>query len=451
MSLSGTTEHPVSKTKTDKKLKEKKSPSYSKPKASESVINLSHTQAFRSQPADETEVPTDATKQSLEASMSAEEQEQEYQVTEVETISDDEELETLDSNPWVMFLWNLRAKQLMTSFMIPTDIYKDSDLASIPDDDIWSIFGSQTSETEDKRETNSDDETNLNASGEESLQPIRLLASTLKDLLPSLIHDSVKSTVQESIEEQTFIIQATKELSKVIQTKIGKKVKAKVQTGLSSRSFKKANVEGEKNNPKSPEADTDNVEGEQLFVKTTKDAMAEQVSTKENVSCLQDPPRDQRKGKRIPDEDAQMKQLIPLIKQIFQRENEFHLDSTTQLIKQLKHIKKDTPKGREMVKKLQFAIEARDDVNEARRIIRENLDDGLIPAECKASAGNEDPLKCKASAGNEDALKYKASVGNEDPLKCKASEGNEDPLKCKASASNKDPLSAKHQRVMKTR
>ncbi|GKE82166.1 hypothetical protein Tco_1552166, partial [Tanacetum coccineum] len=63
---------------------------------------------------------------------------------------------------------------------------------------------------------------------------------------------------------------------------------------------------------------------------------------------------------------------------VFQRENEFHLATTAQLIRQLKHIKRDTPEGKDMVKKLQFAIEARDDVNEARRIIRENLDDGLM-------------------------------------------------------------------------
>nr|GEV02617.1 copia protein [Tanacetum cinerariifolium] len=63
---------------------------------------------------------------------------------------------------------------------------------------------------------------------------------------------------------------------------------------------------------------------------------------------------------------------------VFQREHEFHLASTTQLIKQLKHIKRDTLEVQQMVKKLQFAIEARDDVDEARKIIRDNLDDGSI-------------------------------------------------------------------------
>ncbi|GKA14434.1 hypothetical protein Tco_0694080 [Tanacetum coccineum] len=63
---------------------------------------------------------------------------------------------------------------------------------------------------------------------------------------------------------------------------------------------------------------------------------------------------------------------------VFQRENEFYLAITAQLTRQLKHIKRYTPEGKYMVKKLQFAIEARDDVNEARRIIRENLDDSLM-------------------------------------------------------------------------
>nr|GEW29059.1 hypothetical protein [Tanacetum cinerariifolium] len=37
-----------------------------------------------------------------------------------------------------------------------------------------------------------------------------------------------------------------------------------------------------------------------------------------------------------------------------------------------------TPEAQQMVKKLQFAIEARDDVDEARKIVRDNLDDGLM-------------------------------------------------------------------------
>ncbi|GJV43008.1 hypothetical protein Tco_1427544 [Tanacetum coccineum] len=50
---------------------------------------------------------------------------------------------------------------------------------------------------------------------------------------------------------------------------------------------------------------------------------------------------------------------------VFQRENEFHLATSAQLIKQLKHINRDTPEGQEMYKKMLFAIEARHDVAEA--------------------------------------------------------------------------------------
>ncbi|GJZ42639.1 retrovirus-related pol polyprotein from transposon TNT 1-94 [Tanacetum coccineum] len=62
----------------------------------------------------------------------------------------------------------------------------------------------------------------------------------------------------------------------------------------------------------------------------------------------------------------------------FQREDEFHLATTSQLIRQLRHIKWDTPEAEQMFKKMQFAIKARDDVEEARKIVRDNLDDGLI-------------------------------------------------------------------------
>ncbi|GJX82046.1 hypothetical protein Tco_0331527 [Tanacetum coccineum] len=46
----------------------------------------------------------------------------------------------------------------------------------------------------------------------------------------------------------------------------------------------------------------------------------------------------------------------------------------------------------EMFQRLQLTIKARNDVEQARIIIRDNLDDGAIPVDCKASEGNEDPL-----------------------------------------------------------
>ncbi|GKB09450.1 hypothetical protein Tco_0837762 [Tanacetum coccineum] len=155
MSLSGTSEHPVSKT-TDKKQKTKKYPSTSKPKASSIVIQTLIPQASTT-----TEVPADITKQSLEASKSTEEQdnqpqtddtekEQEHKVTEDKNIGDDDEL----VDPWTPIL-RFRQQNNHDEPLIPTqyEINEDSDLASIPDDDIYSISDSQPSETEDERET----------------------------------------------------------------------------------------------------------------------------------------------------------------------------------------------------------------------------------------------------------------------------------------------------------
>ncbi|GKD00746.1 hypothetical protein Tco_1171020 [Tanacetum coccineum] len=97
---------------------------------------------------------------------------------------------------------------------------------------------------------------------------------------------------------------------------------------------------------------------------------------------------------------------------VFHREDEFHLATTSQLIRQLKHIKRDTLEAEQMFKKMQFAIKARDDVEEARKIIRDNLDDGLIPAECKASEGTEDQLSAKHQLVIKGLADGKASASN---------------------------------------
>nr|GEV07052.1 retrovirus-related Pol polyprotein from transposon TNT 1-94 [Tanacetum cinerariifolium] len=59
---------------------------------------------------------------------------------------------------------------------------------------------------------------------------------------------------------------------------------------------------------------------------------------------------------------------------VFQREEEFHLATTAQLIKQQSAIQRGTPKAEEMIKKLELTMEARDDVIQARKIIQDNLD-----------------------------------------------------------------------------
>ncbi|GJZ67749.1 hypothetical protein Tco_0630989 [Tanacetum coccineum] len=59
---------------------------------------------------------------------------------------------------------------------------------------------------------------------------------------------------------------------------------------------------------------------------------------------------------------------------VFQREKKFHLATTAQLIRIRRTIKRDTPEGKQMYKKMEFVIEARNDVVEARKIVKDNLD-----------------------------------------------------------------------------
>nr|GEX48037.1 hypothetical protein [Tanacetum cinerariifolium] len=59
----------------------------------------------------------------------------------------------------------------------------------------------------------------------------------------------------------------------------------------------------------------------------------------------------------------------------FQRKLEFHLATTSQLIRTQQAIQRNTPKAEEMYKKLEFTIEARDDAAVAKKILKDNLDD----------------------------------------------------------------------------
>nr|GFB48908.1 hypothetical protein [Tanacetum cinerariifolium] len=66
-------------------------------------------------------------------------------------------------------------------------------------------------------------------------------------------------------------------------------------------------------------------------------------------------------------------QLLKNLKAKFQEE-EFHLATTPQLIRIHNAIKKNSTKAKEMYNKLNFVIEARIDVVEARRNVLDNLD-----------------------------------------------------------------------------
>ncbi|GJY52474.1 hypothetical protein Tco_0443321 [Tanacetum coccineum] len=59
---------------------------------------------------------------------------------------------------------------------------------------------------------------------------------------------------------------------------------------------------------------------------------------------------------------------------VFQREEEFQLATTAQLIRTQSAIQRGTPEVEEIFKKMELTIEARNDVTEARRIVKENLD-----------------------------------------------------------------------------
>ncbi|GJS65871.1 retrovirus-related pol polyprotein from transposon TNT 1-94 [Tanacetum coccineum] len=118
------------------------------------------------------------------------------------------------------------------------------------------------------------------------------------------------------------------------------------------------------------------------------------------------------------------------------KESEFHLATTTQLIRLQNDIQRDTPEGEEMFKKIELTIEARNDVAEARKTVKENLDglgqhiiEGL--AECKASVSNlrriqvkdivkevEDYLKTYSSSGMDISWLRLFSIGSDRDFSC---------------------------------
>nr|GFC73194.1 hypothetical protein [Tanacetum cinerariifolium] len=55
-------------------------------------------------------------------------------------------------------------------------------------------------------------------------------------------------------------------------------------------------------------------------------------------------------------------------------ESEFHITSTIKLIRLQKDIILDSPEAKEMYKLMELEIEARDDVEKARKIVKDNLD-----------------------------------------------------------------------------
>ncbi|GKG03427.1 hypothetical protein Tco_0311063 [Tanacetum coccineum] len=58
----------------------------------------------------------------------------------------------------------------------------------------------------------------------------------------------------------------------------------------------------------------------------------------------------------------------------FQRESEFHLTPTTELIRLQKQIKVDSEIAKEILSRMNYVIEARSDCTQAREIVKKNLD-----------------------------------------------------------------------------
>ncbi|GJU97618.1 hypothetical protein Tco_1326889 [Tanacetum coccineum] len=115
---------------------------------------------------------------------------------------------------------------------------------------------------------------------------------------------------------------------------------------------------------------------------------------------------------------------------VFQREEEFCLATTAQLIRLHSAIQRGTLEAEEMFKKRDMTIEARNDVNQAREIVQDNLDgldQNMLSVEEPLSArlsGIEGLAECKALARNLRRIQVKDIVKeDEDHMKTYSSAG----------------------------
>ncbi|GJV66222.1 hypothetical protein Tco_1477050 [Tanacetum coccineum] len=89
--------------------------------------------------------------------------------------------------------------------------------------------------------------------------------------------------------------------------------------------------------------------------------------------------------------DSIVMELVLVDMEIFQREEEFHLATTAHLVRLQNAIQRGSLEAEEMFANLKLTINARNDVTEARKVVKDNLDGhqgfkGL--AKCKASVSN---------------------------------------------------------------
>ncbi|GJV98263.1 hypothetical protein Tco_1553515 [Tanacetum coccineum] len=103
---------------------------------------------------------------------------------------------------------------------------------------------------------------------------------------------------------------------------------------------------------------------------------------------------------------------------VFQRESEFHLATTVQLVRLQDVILRDTREGEEMFKLMELEIESRNDTVRSREIVKDNID-GMG----QHLLSVEDPLSTKLR-GIEDPLSAKHSRAVKGLSECKASKSN---------------------------
>ncbi|GJZ22615.1 hypothetical protein Tco_0559654 [Tanacetum coccineum] len=255
MSLSGTSVHPVSepKAKTDKKRRKKKTPSSSEPS-----------------------VPDDNTKQSLEASKSAEEQENQPQTTDTTKAPDtivredehnDDELH--DDDKFITQTKTHTTTDAEDTLMgsRPMDIDTEFDLESMPDDDLQSFSGSEILVSGDSQHEVSQSEhtsweknasiefLNLSSHLDHVCEEVSLLHCKVEEMESSIaqkVSDYIKSYVPDLISHSLksqlpgLLSKALKDClprlfkesltnfgsSKVLKTEMGESIFLKVSLGM---------------------------------------------------------------------------------------------------------------------------------------------------------------------------------------------------------------------------
>ncbi|GKB03979.1 reverse transcriptase domain-containing protein [Tanacetum coccineum] len=106
--------------------------------------------------------------------------------------------------------------------------------------------------------------------------------------------------------------------------------------------------------------------------------------------------------------ETKRKRASEMLEEVFVKED-IRVDGMHRNLIPPQGVVRGTPEAKKMIKKLQFAIATRNDVDQARKIVRDNLDDGL--AECKASASNLRGIQVKDIVKEfEDYLKIYSSA-----------------------------------------